>query len=66
VTNTEYLTVPEIAAEQGCREETVRRWIHAGLNGVQLRAMLKPNGEYRVQRGDLEAFLAPVPMGGDA
>jgi excisionase family DNA binding protein len=54
VVDKRFLQVPEVAAEMGVSEETVRRWLRA----KQLRGMLlSDKAGYRIAREDLEEFI---------
>lgn len=53
----EYLTIHDISALVQVGEDTVRAWLERGL------AHTGEDGEMRVRRGDLAAFLAEQDQG---
>jgi predicted site-specific integrase-resolvase len=66
----ESLTVTEAAVIAGVREETVRRWIHSGLQKsppakdvTHLPVQRTRRHAFRITRTDLDAFLAPIGEG---
>ena len=60
-----FLSVAEVAGQQGVRTETVLRWIHNGWEDRgKLPASRYPNRQWYVTKADLEAFLQPVAGGG--
>lgn len=52
-----FLTVPQIARTYGYSQQTVIRWLTAGVRGVRL-AGFKVGGHWRVSPGAWEDFLA--------
>ncbi len=59
----EWLTVQEVAAELQVHEETVRRWIRDGRLAAH---RFGGKAGYRIQRADLQDFLARTRDGGEA
>jgi excisionase family DNA binding protein len=65
-----YLSLQEVGDELGVSDQTVRRWVKAGV-----LAAYKPGKEYRIKGSDLEEFLktrevspkvqSPLPEFGD-
>jgi excisionase family DNA binding protein len=65
-----YLSLQEVGEELGVSDQTVRRWVKAGV-----LAAYKPGKEYRIKGSDLEEFLktrevspkvqSPLPEFGD-
>lgn len=53
----DYLTIHDISALVQVGEDTVRAWLERGL------AHADKDGEVRVRRGDLDAFLAEQGQG---
>ena len=61
-------TVPQIAAELGCHEQTVRRWLHrfnaAGVDGLADRPGAgRPRRLTEAQRSQIVALVATPPPG---
>lgn len=53
----EKLTVPDIAKQEKCSNNTVKNWIKTGINKVKLKASRKGTRDYIVTRYDLNQFL---------
>ena len=54
------LSVNQVSDKLGVRQETVLRYIHEG----KLKAMKLPSG-WRIEKGDLQAYLEKYGIKGD-